>query len=102
MYEITRRLSDAYCPNPAKNESAHRDAGNAAVDALTIGELAKFFTECKAGPTYCMVKARVQELLKQFPPHIEDKRERALAAVEALKSALHAMNGVATTALRGE
>lgn len=96
MYEMARRMGRAFWPNEGANESADRERGNAEVDKLTIGELAQFYGECQAGPTYCVVTDRVQELLKKFPPHIEDKRARVEAAFEAAKSALLALNTISS------
>ena len=93
-YPITRKLSLAYWPNPSLNESANREQGDATVDKLTIGELAQFFAEIQAGPTYCMVARRVAELLKKFPPHIEDKRARASAALEEARLAVIALSNI--------
>lgn len=95
-FPISRRLSLAYWPNPAANESANRQQGDAEVDKLTIGELLQFYAEnpeC-CGPTYCMVTRRVDELLRKLPPHIDDRRMKALAAIEAAKTALHSLNRV--------
>lgn len=88
---IYQRLSQAYWPpDKGAGASADRQAGNAAVDALTLGELAAFYQECAphfCGPTYCIVTERVQELLKAFPPHIEDKKRRLEAAIEQARLA---------------
>ncbi len=84
---IVRKLSLAFWPNPAANESAHVDAGNAVVDGLTLGELVQFYRECQTGPTYVMVSRRVHEQLKLFPPHIEDRRQRVKAALEEARLA---------------
>jgi hypothetical protein len=85
--EIVRKMSNAYWPRTGFNDSADRISGDAAVDKLTIGELAQFYKECTCGPTYCMVTRRVQELLQEFPPHVENKRQRV---VDALAAAEHA------------
>ena len=91
---LVRKLSEAYWPNHGANESANRTSGDAAVDKLTIGELAQFYQEVQSGPTYCMVTQRVQELLKQFPPHIEDKKNRMASAVDAAKASLAALSSI--------
>lgn len=91
--KITKRLSLAYWPNPEKNESASK-SGDAAVDKLTIAELVQFYSECRVGPTYCMVTQRVREQLSKLPPHIEDKKTRALAAIDAARQALLSLNTI--------
>lgn len=58
-YVLHKRLSLAYWPKPELNESANRVKGDAAVDRLSIEQLALFFRYIDAGPTYCMVKQRV-------------------------------------------
>jgi hypothetical protein len=88
------KLNKAFWPNPSLNESADIEHGNAVVDKMTIGELAQFYTKVQTGPVYCMVTRRVQELLKNFPPHIEDKAARVAAALDAAKSALLALNSI--------
>lgn len=94
MYELSRRLSLAYWPRPELNESADRARGDAEVDKMSIGELAQYFSEVQIGPTYCMVARRVGELLKQFPPHIEDRKNRAVAALAAARTALFALSQI--------
>lgn len=58
---LARKMSLAYWPNPHLNESADVARGDAAVDALTVGELHQFFQECTCGPTFCMVRRRVAQ-----------------------------------------
>jgi hypothetical protein len=67
MYEITRKLSNAFWPRPELNESADKTAGNKMVDSMTLSELDQFFEECQTGPTYCMVAWRVSDVLQKFP-----------------------------------
>lgn len=67
MYEISRKLSAAYWPNPELNESARREDGDKVVDSLTISELSEFYKEVQTGPTYCMVTRRLAEL---FPTEL--------------------------------
>lgn len=92
--DICRRLSLAYWPNPAANESANVERGDAAVDKLTLGELAQFYSVVQTGPTYCMVTRRVEQLLRKFPPHVDDRKERAIAAIEQAKSALRSLGSM--------
>ena len=88
MYELTRRLTEAYWPLPDNpGQSADRASGDKVVDSLTLGELAQFYAECTCGPTYCLVTERVETLLKQFPPFIERRRQEALNALEAAQYA---------------
>jgi len=54
--QVSKRLSQAYWPNPEKNESARRAAGDAEVGKLSMEELRVFFKYVDCGPTYCMVK----------------------------------------------
>lgn len=98
---IARQCSQAYWPRPG-NHSADRAAGDAFVDSLTIGQLAEFFSTCTTGPTFCMVRRRVTQLLEKLPPNIVDKREAALHALEQARLAMHALNDVANAALGTE
>ena len=66
MSDLYQRLTLAYWPNPKLNESAHRESGDAAVDGLTIGEIAAFLQEANTGPTYCVVRRRVDTLMKMI------------------------------------
>jgi hypothetical protein len=66
---IYKALNLAYWPNPEANESAHREAGDAAVDSLTIAQLRAFFEYATfTGPVYCMVKRRVGEFMEAVFP----------------------------------
>lgn len=102
MCYLSKKLSLAYWPDPAANESANRELGNAVVDACTIGQLTQFYKECDSGPTYCVVTERVQELLKKFPPRIEEKRERVQMALYAAEIAYQSLKQAAESALRTE
>jgi hypothetical protein len=51
-----RLIDKAYWPRPWLNESADLAKGNAAVDKLSVGDLAAFFKYVTTGPTYCLVK----------------------------------------------
>lgn len=85
-----QEISRAYWPNPALNESAIRADGNAVVDSMTLSELVEFFKEHEAGPTYCLVKERMLELLDLLPPrlHIIAAKQRAQTALETLRQSL--------------
>jgi hypothetical protein len=89
--ELVRHISSVYWPPGEGNCSAKKVLGDAAVDRLTLGELLVFYTECTTGPTYCMVTRRVQEVLKQFLPHIEAKRSAAVLAMASAKAAFNAL-----------
>lgn len=87
MSMLSRQITDAYWPPERGNSSADANKGNAAVDALTLGKLQEFFLECRTGPTYCMVARHVNDVLKNFPPHIVAKREAAVFAMDMAKRA---------------
>jgi hypothetical protein len=60
-WELARQLSLAYWSKPEKNDSADVPGGNAFVDSLPAHSLNLFFQYVRVGPTYCMVKRRVNE-----------------------------------------
>ena len=86
-YWSPERVAD----DPEHNPSADRVSGDAFVDTLTIGELVEFFDAHESGPTYCMVKQRLEEMLDKLPPRLNilKAKDRATRALETLRGSLN-------------
>ena len=102
---IAQQISRAYWPNPQLNESARREAGDAMVATLTIGQLEAFFNYCTIGPTYCMVKRCVNNILRKLDKQTQRKfsREGLMLCKDLFRSDLERMRkltGVSMKKLR--
>jgi len=87
---LAKQISLKYWPKPEMNESADRIKGDTFVEGLTMKELEDFFTTNKCGPTYYVVRRRVEKFIKIVSQSADYKKQSG----ELLDTLNHFLNGL--------